>query len=279
MSDAAISLSVLVAAIVALVWNRLPVELVAIGVALTLYATGVIDLHTTFAGFGDPVVLFLAALFIVGEGVDATGVTAWTSRSIEKVVGNSRTRLLVTTMMLGAGMASLISPNGAVAALLPMTLMTARRCGHSPSLVAMPLAFAAGSGALLVLTGSPINLMASEAAVSSGAAEFSFWSFAWVGLPLVIGTVVIAAMLGPRLLPVRNPDANATGRGGARTVHEQHRDGARRTADRAVDCGGDVAVAEAVPDAGCCCERGLTADTDLYGSEHDGDGARRLSLG
>jgi hypothetical protein len=69
----AISFAVLGAVVVLFVWNRLPVELVAIGAALTLYATGVLNLTDALAGFGDPTVLFIATLFVVSEGLDAGG--------------------------------------------------------------------------------------------------------------------------------------------------------------------------------------------------------------
>ena len=55
------------------VWDRLPVAIVAIGVALSLWATGVLDLDQALAGFGDPTVLFIASLFVVSEALDATG--------------------------------------------------------------------------------------------------------------------------------------------------------------------------------------------------------------
>ena len=208
MSDATISLCVLGGAVVLFVSNRLPVELVAIGVALALYATGVIDLHGAFAGLGDPVVVFLASLFVVSEGIDATGVTAWVGQRLGHVVGNDRRRLLVLAMAMSAGLSALISPNGAVAALLPMVVMTAKRSGQSPSVIAMPLAFAASAGALLVMTGTPINLMVSEAAINAGHEGFSFLAFAWVGVPLALGTIAIVTLLGPRLLPNRTSNVS-----------------------------------------------------------------------
>ena len=67
MSDAAVALLVLVAAIGLFVWNRLPVGAVAILTALALAATGVIDVPTALAGFGDPIVIFIATLFVVSE--------------------------------------------------------------------------------------------------------------------------------------------------------------------------------------------------------------------
>jgi len=49
MSDATISLVVLAAVVVLFVWNRFPVEVVAIGTALSLYFTGVLDLSQASA--------------------------------------------------------------------------------------------------------------------------------------------------------------------------------------------------------------------------------------
>ena len=68
MSDAAVSLLILLAVIVVFIWNKLPVGLVAIITALTLYATGLLTLEQSLAGFGDPVVVFIASLFVVVVG-------------------------------------------------------------------------------------------------------------------------------------------------------------------------------------------------------------------
>jgi di/tricarboxylate transporter len=75
-SAAAVSVAVLGAAVVLFVWNRVPAELVAVGAALALYAAGVLRLDQALAGFGDPTVLFVASVFVVGEALAATGVTA-----------------------------------------------------------------------------------------------------------------------------------------------------------------------------------------------------------
>jgi hypothetical protein len=42
--DAAVTLIVLAAAVALFVWNRLPIAVVALGVALALYASGVVSL-------------------------------------------------------------------------------------------------------------------------------------------------------------------------------------------------------------------------------------------
>ncbi|MGY0498340.1 SLC13 family permease [Nocardia sp. FBN12] len=205
MDPADITYLVLAAAVVLFVWNRLPVGVVAISVALALYATGVLSLDQALAGFGDPTVAFIAALFVISEALDATGVTAWAGQQLIARVGKSRTRLLVSMMIACAVLTALISVNGAVAALIPMIVILAVRLGRPPSQLLMPLAFAAHAGSLLVLTGTPVNIIVSEAAADAGAGAIGYFEFALVGVPLLVGTIVIAVALGARLLPTTSP--------------------------------------------------------------------------
>ena len=61
-----------------------------------------LDLDEATAGFGDPTVLFIASLFVVSEGIDASGVTTWAGQELIARAGASRTRLVTLTMLLVA---------------------------------------------------------------------------------------------------------------------------------------------------------------------------------
>ena len=74
MSQATQCLIVLGVVIALFLWNRLPVEIVALGSALLVYALGLIDSDQVFAGFGDPVVVFIAAMFVVSGALEASNV-------------------------------------------------------------------------------------------------------------------------------------------------------------------------------------------------------------
>jgi di/tricarboxylate transporter len=204
-SDSTVTFVVLGAAVVLFASGRLAPEIVAIGAALALYAAGVITADQTVAGFGDPAVVFIASLFVVGEALDSSGVTAWAGQTLIAKAGSSLRVLLVALLLLVAVLSALITPNGSVAALIPVGVVTARRIGLAPSKLLMPLAFAASAGALLALTGSPVNVIVSEASIESGHGGFGFLSSALVGIPLVLGTVAIAVLVGDRLLPERHP--------------------------------------------------------------------------
>lgn len=205
MSDATLSLLVLAGCVGLFIWNRLSVGVVAILTALALYATGLITANEAVAGFGDPVVVFIASLFVLSEGLESSGVTAWAGQQLITRAGTARNRLLIALMALSAVMAALVTPNGAAAALLPVVVLAARRSRQSTSQMLMPLAFAASAGALLVLSGSTVNVIVSDALFEATGERFGFFEFGLIGLPLVLVTIAVSVLAGRRLLPDRSP--------------------------------------------------------------------------
>jgi di/tricarboxylate transporter len=205
MSDETITFLILGAVVAVFIWDKLPVAIVAIGVTLSLWATDVLTLEQALAGFGDPTVLFIAALFVVAEALDATGVTGWVGQQLTARSGSSTTRMLVLSMLVSAFLTVFLTPNGAVAALVPVVAVMAVRTHRAPSQLLMPLAFASMAGSLLTLTASPVNVIVSNAADDAGVGALGYFEFALVGVPLLVGTLAIVLLTRGRLLPTRTP--------------------------------------------------------------------------
>ena len=168
MTDSELITAIIAAVVALFIWGRLPVMLVALMVPLTLFLTGILTLDQAFSGFGDTVVIFIASLFVVAAGLEATGVTAWVAQWLSRAVGTSLLRLSVLTMLIAAVLSPLISQGGAVAALVPVATLLALRMGQSPSKFLMPLAFASAAGSKLALTGTAKNVLVSDAAADAG---------------------------------------------------------------------------------------------------------------
>jgi len=224
MNDIWIIAAIISVAIVLFVWNRLPVVLVAMGTGLSLWATGVLTLNEALAGYGDPAVLFIASLFLVSAALERTGVTAWAGQQLIAQAGEeSRARLLALTSLLVAFLTALISVNGAVAALLPVVVVMAVRLKRAPSQLLMPLVFSAHAGSMLALTGTPVNVLVSNAAYEAGLGRFGFFEFTLVGVPLLLGTMAIIILFGQCLLPTRGgPSMPSDFSAHARTLVEQY---------------------------------------------------------
>ena len=201
LSDITILFTILAIVIVLFVTEKIPVVLVALGTALALYLTGILNLGQALGGLGDTSTIFIASLFVVSAGLEITGVTAWAGQLLIAKSGESRVRQLVLIMLLCSALTGLISLNGAVAALLPVVVVMAVRLKRSPSQLLMPMVFSAHAGSILALTGSPVNVLVSEAAKDAGTGNFGFFEFSIVGVPLLAGTIVILVLLGKHLLP------------------------------------------------------------------------------
>ena len=192
--------------IVLFVWGRLPTDLVAVLSLLALALFGVIGTSDALAGFGNPTVVMIAALFVVGEGLSRTGVTGWGGKRLLEAARGSSIRLLIVVMLGTAVLSAFISNTGTVATLLPAVVAAAWAIGSVPSRYLMPLAFAANTGGLLTLTGTPPNIVVAQTLEQSGLRPFGFFEFALIGAPLLVAGVVYMAFVGRRLLPSQSAD-------------------------------------------------------------------------
>ena len=70
MTPAIITLVILGVAVVAFMSNRVAIEVVAVGVAIALWATGIVTADEAVHGFGDQTVVFIATLFVVWQVIN-----------------------------------------------------------------------------------------------------------------------------------------------------------------------------------------------------------------
>lgn len=84
---------------------------------------------------------------------------------------------------------------------MPITISSAWSIGTLPSKLMMPMAFGSNTGGLLTLTGTPPNIIASNALIEAGFEGFSFFEFGLIGLPLLFISILYFRYVGYRLLP------------------------------------------------------------------------------
>jgi hypothetical protein len=92
-------LGILGGAIVLFTWGRPRVDLVALLVVLALILSRVLTQREAFAGFGDPVVVLIAATFIVGEAL------------VKGRVSNSATAVLISPIAIDTAQTLHVSLN------------------------------------------------------------------------------------------------------------------------------------------------------------------------
>ena len=190
-----LAFAILGATVALFVFSKLRADLVALLSLLALYLSGILTTQQALAGFADSTVIMVAALFVVGEGLSRTGITAWLGQYFMRQAGESETRLLVVIMFGTAVLSAFLSNTGTVAMLLPAVVAASWRIGSLPSKFLIPMAFAANLGGLITLIGTPTNIVVSDTLVNAG-------DYAKIGPPLILLVLLASLVIVPLAWPL-----------------------------------------------------------------------------
>jgi len=190
--------AILAGAIVLFAWGRPRVDVVAILVVLALMLSRVLTPHEALAGFGDPVVVLIAAIFVVGEALVNTGVVHRLGETVMKLGGGNETRLIVLIMTLAGGIGAFMSSSAIVAMFIPLVLTVARKTGLNCKRMLMPLSVAALISGMMTLIASSPNMIIESTLRGRGLAPLNF--FSWTPFGLAVLAAAIAFLLAAREL-------------------------------------------------------------------------------
>ena len=200
----------IVLAIVALLFitELIPLAITAMSGAIACGLLGFIPAKQVFSGLSNSTVVLFAGMFVVGAAMFHTGLAQKIGISIVRFSGTSENSLMFGIMIVGAGLSSVLSNTGTAACLMPVVLGICAAAKIPASRQLMPLAYAAGVGGIITLVGTPPNIIVSGALTSFGYEPFSFFEFAWIGIPLTVVAIAYMMFIGKYLLPKAELDAN-----------------------------------------------------------------------
>ena len=199
MSDLAIILVLLVSAVFMFALGRPRMDAVALFMIVALPLSGVITIEQALAGFSDPNVILIAALFVVGEALVRTGVAQALGDWLVGRAGRSEARLIVLLMIVVAGIGSFMSSTGVVAIFVPIVLRIARNARIPASRLMMPLSVAALLSGMMTLVATAPNLIVHAELERHGFEGFDFFAFTPFGLPL-LGLAIVYMLVARRFL-------------------------------------------------------------------------------
>ncbi|WP_085521012.1 SLC13 family permease [Tuberibacillus sp. Marseille-P3662] len=208
MSSEMITLIFLLFAIVMFAWEKIPLAVTAMIVAIGLTLTGVLEPSEAFAGFVDGNVLLFMAMFIVGAAFFDTGMAQKVGGFVTKFAKTER-QLIVAVMIITGLMSGLLSNTGTAAVLIPVVIGLAVRSGFARTRLLLPLVLAAAMGGNLSLIGAPGNLIA-QSALNNIGESFGFFEYAKVGIPILVIGILYFSLYGYKFLPNRKDDSSDT---------------------------------------------------------------------
>lgn len=195
-------LAILLAAIILFATDKLPVDLVAVIVLGVLLISGLVTPEEGIAGFSNTATITVAAMFVLGAGLQKTGAVRSLGRMMAHV-GRSRFVLLVLVMVVVAAVSAFINNTACVAILLPLVLALCAQTRTPPSKILIPLSFAAQFGGVCTLIGTSTNLVVSSLSDKAGYGAFEMFEMGRMGLILVAAGILYFLLIGQFILPDR----------------------------------------------------------------------------
>ncbi|WP_150539043.1 SLC13 family permease [Actinobacillus vicugnae] len=188
-------LAILAVAVVLFIQNKLRMDVIALLVLLAFSLSGILTIQEALAGFGDPNVILLALLYIIGDALARTGVANQISDWLLRVAGASEAKVIALLMLSIGTLGAFMSSTGIVAIFIPVTLAICSSLNISPRRLMMPLAVAGLISGMMTLIATAPNLVTHAELVKAGYTGFHFFSFTPIGaLVLVLGILYMLAV-------------------------------------------------------------------------------------
>lgn len=199
----ALTLFIIMIAVVLFATEKLRVDVIALLVLLTLALTRLVNVDDAFAGFASPAVITVWAVYIVSGALFKTGIPDMIGERIARLAGNSEPRLIAVIMLACGTMSAFMNNIGATAVMLPAVVGISRKSGIPLSRLLIPLSFASLMGGNMTQIGTPPNILASSILAERGQPSFNFFDFTPMGIIVFVTGILYMVFIGRHLLPVR----------------------------------------------------------------------------
>lgn len=200
--DQTIVFITLLLVLVLFIWGRFRHDFVALIGLFILIILGIVPPEGAFNGFGHPAVITVAAVLVIGKALEYSGVIDVIGKWVMRA-GNRLTVQILTLSVLVAVASAFMNNVGALAIMMPIAIHMAKKSGHPPSLILMPLAFASLLGGMTTLIGTPPNIIIATFRADATGEAIGMFNFAPVGAGVAVIGILFISLIGWRLIPKR----------------------------------------------------------------------------
>lgn len=202
-TDIALTLGIILMALVLFATEKLRVDLVALLVLIAVSVTGLVSKEQVFLGFANSAVITIWAVYIVSGGLFKTGVADKLGSFILRLSGSSEARLITVIMITCGVMSAFMNNVGAVAVLMPAVIGISKKTNIPVSKLLIPLAFSSLMGGTMTLIGTPANILAQGILIARDLPGFGFFEITPIGFLVLATGIIYVVLIGRHLLPVR----------------------------------------------------------------------------
>lgn len=192
---------ILIFTLILLITEKIPIDLTAMGIMVSLMVTGILTPLEAVAGLANPAVVTVGVMFLISQGMIRTGAVGFIG---EKIIHYSqgKVHLAMLTILLTVAMSSAFINNTPVVVLF-IPIITSLSCefGLSPSKFLIPVSYASILAGTCTLIGTSTNIIVSDLSAMYGYGELAMFELAALGLPIAVLGLGFLFFAAPRFMP------------------------------------------------------------------------------
>lgn len=192
------------AVLLVLIFTKAKPHFVMMSALTLLSVTGILSIEESLAGFSNPGLITVAAMFVLAAGVYASG-------GIDLIVNTflgkpkSERGALLRIFLPVSVLSGFLNNTPVVATMIPAIHLWARKINIAPSKLLIPLSYTAILGGTLTMIGTSTNLVVNGQYQSlTGEAGFSLFDITLIGLPVAVSGLIFMWWFFPKWLPNRS---------------------------------------------------------------------------
>lgn len=201
--DSLLVLTLICLAVVMFIWEKIAPELTAMLVLAALVVSGVLTPAEGTAGFSNPAVITIGAMFVLSTALKKTGLVTALGLWSTRIFRLNFSLGLISIMVLISLMSAFINNTPVVAIFIPIMLNVAMKSDIPPSRLLMPISYASIFGGVCTLIGTSTNILVNSITVDQGLPPIGIFDFTPIGLLLMGAGTAYMMIFGIRLLPSR----------------------------------------------------------------------------
>ncbi len=193
--------AILCIALIFLTTEKVPVDLTAMGIVVSLMVTGILTPKEAVAGFANPAVITVAAMFLISRALIRTGAVGFIAQQVVAYSrGNARIAMLMVLVIVAIASA-FINNTPVVVLFIPIILALSCEYGLSPSKFLIPVSYASILAGTCTLIGTSTNIIVSNLSALAGYGNIGMFELARLGVPIAMTGITFLYFAAPHLMP------------------------------------------------------------------------------
>jgi len=194
---------ILMAALILLITEKISVDKTAMGIMVVLALTGILTPKESVAGFANPAVITVAAMFLLSHGLIRTGAIGFVTQGVLRFSKGNKTAAYLLILVTVALASAFINNTPVVVLFVPIVMGLSCECDFSPSKLLIPISYISILAGTCTLIGTSTNIIVSDLFAVYGYVPLSMFELGKLGVPIAIAGLVYLVAISQKILPGR----------------------------------------------------------------------------